>query len=185
MAPQGLLTNLPIATSRLVLRFLRDGDLGDFLAYRNDPDVARFQYWEGASPDEAMAFIRENAGSSLGKQGQWRQIGIASAADDRLIGDIGLFLRDDGCSAELGFTLARACQGRGLAREAMAGLIDVLFGQPGLERLEAVTDTRNDSAMALLARLGFDIHSTADAMFKGIVCREHTYSLSREAWQAA
>jgi hypothetical protein len=38
-----------------VLRAFRDGDLDDFLAYRNDPGVARFQYWEGASPAEGMA----------------------------------------------------------------------------------------------------------------------------------
>ena len=168
-----------------MLRPLRDGDLDDFLAYRNDPDVARFQYWEGVTPDEAIAFIRRNTGSSFGKPGQWRQIGIASAEDDRLIGDIGLFLRDDGSSAELGFSLASAYQGRGLAREALTGLIDVLFGQPGLGRLEAVTDTRNASAMALLSRLGFRVDRTADAVFKGSPCREHTYSLARAAWRAA
>jgi RimJ/RimL family protein N-acetyltransferase len=167
-----------------VLRALRDDDLDDFLAYRNDPDVSRFQYWEGASPAEALAFIRSNAGSSLGRPGQWQQIGIANGADDRLIGDIGLFLRDGGSSAELGFSLAAAHQGRGLAREALTGLIDVLFGQPGLDRLEATTDARNAPAMALLARLGFGVHRTEDAVFKGSPCREHTYTLARGAWRA-
>jgi RimJ/RimL family protein N-acetyltransferase len=124
-------------------------------------------------------------GSSLGTLGQWQQIAIALGSDDCLIGDIGLFLRDDGCSAELGFTLAGRYQGRGLAREAMFGLIDALFDQPGLERLEAVTDTRNVSAMALLARLGLRIHSTAEAVFKGVGCQEHTYTLPRGAWRAA
>ena len=102
-----------------------------------------------------------------------------------MIGDIGVFLRSDGCSAELGFTLAGRYQGRGLALEAMVGVIDALFDRPGLERLEAVTDTRNVSAMALLARLGFEIHSTSEAVFKGIGCQEHIYTLSRVAWLAA
>lgn len=176
---------LPISTERLVLRSFRDDDLVEFLGYRSDPEVARFQYWEGTSVDEAVAFIRKNAGSSLGTPGQWQQVAIALGADDCLVGDIGLFLRDDGCSAELGFTLARRYQGRGLAREAMVGLIDALFDELGLERLDAVTDTRNAPAMALLARLGFGIHSTAEAIFKGILCREHRYSLVRGAWRAA
>jgi len=177
--------NLPISTETLVLRSFRAGDLDAFLAYRNDPDVARFQYWGGFSLDEAVAFVRKNAASSLGRPGQWQQIAIALGSDDSLIGDIGLFLRDDGCSAEVGFTLAGRYQGRGLAREAMAGLIDALFDQSRLERLEAVTDTRNLSAMGLLARLGFRIQSTAEAVFKGIGCHEHTYSLPRGAWRAA
>jgi RimJ/RimL family protein N-acetyltransferase len=177
--------SLPISTQKLVLRSFRDADLEEFLAYRNDPDVARFQYWEGISRDEAVAFLRKNTGSSLGIRGQWQQIAITLGSGDRLIGDIGLLLRDDGCSAELGFTLASRHQGRGFAREAMVGLIDALFDRSGLERLEAVTDARNVSAMALLARLGFEIHSTAEAVFKGIGCQEHTYTLSRAAWRAA
>lgn len=175
--------DLPIATRRLVLRSFREGDLGDFLEYRNDPDVARFQSWEDTSPDEAAAFLQQNKSSSLGRPGQWQQIAIALGADDRLIGDIGLFLRADGRSAELGFSLASRFQGQGLAREAMAGLIDALFGLPGLERLDAVTDTRNASAMALLERLGFGIQSTAEAIFKGLPCLEHTYLLARPAWR--
>jgi RimJ/RimL family protein N-acetyltransferase len=185
MATRAPLMNLPISTEALVLRSFCATDLDEFLGYRNDPDVARLQYWEGISHDEAAAFLRKNAHASLGTPGEWRQIAIALNPGDRLIGDIGLFLRDDGCSAELGFTLARRHQGRGLAREAMVGLIDALFDRAGLERLEAVTDTRNVSAMTLLARLGFEIQSTAEAVFKGAGCEEHTYTLSRAAWRAA
>lgn len=144
--------------------------------------MARLQSWEGLTRDTAAALLRQNAQASLGTPGQWQQIAIALTPGEHLIGDIGLLLRDDGRSAELGFTLAGPHQGRGLAREAMAGLIDALFHRPGLDRVEAVTDTRNAPAMALLARLGFEIRSTADAVFKGGVCREHTYSLSRTAW---
>jgi RimJ/RimL family protein N-acetyltransferase len=168
-----------------VLRRFREGDLGDFLEYRNDPEVARFQSWEATSPDEAVAFLRSNRSASLERPGQWQQIGIALGADDRLIGDIGLFLRDDGRSGELGFSLARPFQGRGLAREAMTGLIDALFAEPGLERLEAVTDTRNASAMALLSGLGFGVESTKETTFKGGPCHEHTYAVTRQSWRAA
>jgi RimJ/RimL family protein N-acetyltransferase len=177
--------NLPISTKTLVLRLFRDSDLGAFLAYRNDPDVARFQYWEGMSPEEAVTFLNQNMSFSRRTLGRWQQIAIAVRTDDSLIGDIGLRLREDGCSAELGFTLASRYQGRGLAREAMIGLIDALFERGALQRLEAVTDTRNVSAMALLARLGFRIHSTADVVFKGLECQEHTYMLPRGAWRAA
>ena len=177
--------NLPIATQKLMLRPFREADLDEFLAYRNDPEVARFQDWKEIPHEAALAFLRRNAQSSPGKPGQWQQIAIALHPSDRLIGDIGLFRRDDGCSAELGFTLATRHQGQGLAREALAGLIDALFERSGLERLEAETDTRNVSAMALLARLGFEVRSTAEVVFKGRNCHEHTYTLSRAAWRPA
>lgn len=176
--------NLPISTQKLVLRAFRDDDLDEFLAYRNDPEVARFQDWEGISREAALAFLRRNARSALSTLGQWQQIAIALNSSDRLIGDIGLFRRGDD-SAELGFTLASRHQGLGFAREALVGLIAALFDRSGLERLEAITDTRNVSATALLARLGFVITSTAEAVFKGVECREHTFTLSRAAWRAA
>jgi RimJ/RimL family protein N-acetyltransferase len=173
---------LPIETRRLVLRPFREADLDEFVAYRNDPDLARFQSWDGISPQAAMAFLRANSVRCLGTPGQWQQIAIALGPGERLIGDIGLFLREDGRGAELGFTLAGGHQGRGFAAEAVTGLADALFGQSHLESLEAVTDTRNLRAMALLERLGFQVQATAEAIFKGSPCQEHTYTLSRATW---
>jgi RimJ/RimL family protein N-acetyltransferase len=171
--------SLPIVTERLVLRPFQDEDLDALVAYRNDPEVARYQDWDGISRDDALSMVRAQTQTSLGAPGRWQQIAIAR--DGELVGDIGLFLSADGRSALLGFTLARRYQGLGLAREALEGLIDALFTRGELERLEAVTDTRNAPAMALLGALGFTVASTADANFKGGVCREHTYVLARRA----
>jgi RimJ/RimL family protein N-acetyltransferase len=173
--------SLPIVTERLVLRPFRDEDLDALVAYRNDPEVARYQDWEGISRDEALSMVRAQTQTSLGAPGRWQQIAVVLARGGELVGDLGLFLRADSRSAALGFTLAKRHQGRGLAREAVGGLIEALFGAAEVERLEAVTDTRNARAMALLERLGFTVTSTADADFKGGVCREHTYVLPRRA----
>lgn len=170
---------LPIVTERLVLRPFRDEDLDALVAYRNDPEVARYQDWDGISRDDALSMVRAHTQTSLGVPGRWQQIAIARGG--ALVGDLGLFLSADGRSAALGFTLARGSQGLGLAREALGSLLEALFERVELERLEAVTDTRNAPAMALLSRLGFTVASTADANFKGVVCREHTYVLPRRA----
>ena len=55
---QGVFTN--IETARLRLRRFAEADLPAFIAYRNDPDVARYQSWEGISEAEAVAFVREH-----------------------------------------------------------------------------------------------------------------------------
>lgn len=38
-----------LETIRLRLRHFKDSDLSQFIGYRNDPDVARYQSWEGIS----------------------------------------------------------------------------------------------------------------------------------------
>ena len=41
-------------TPRLILRRFRAGDLKSFVAYRKDPEIARFQSWENYTPEQAI-----------------------------------------------------------------------------------------------------------------------------------
>ncbi len=176
--------SLPIATERLLLRSFQDGDLAAFQSYRCDPEVARFQSWDDITPAEAAAFLRSHMKPSLGTLGTWQQLALALDPSDELIGDIGFCFSEDGRSAELGFTVARQYGGRGLAQEALSSLISVLFARATLDRLDAVTDARNAPAMRLLERLGFEVRASAEVAFKGAVCTEHTYTLTRSTWAA-
>ena len=174
---------LPVATERLVLRRFAAGDLAPFLALRSDPEIARYQSWDMMTFEEAAAFVREQAVMPLGIPGRWCQVAVALRSSEAFIGDIGLFIREDGRSAELGFSIAREHQGRGYAREAVACLIELLFASAQIERMEAITDARNLSSIALLRRLGFELESTADALFKGETCQEHTFAISQGEWR--
>src|SRR5690349_3949682 len=58
-------------TARLVLRRLRDEDLGAFMAYLNDPLVARYQSWESYTEREAREVIERQRGFEPGTPGQW------------------------------------------------------------------------------------------------------------------
>ena len=175
---------LPISTARLHLRSFAEADVDAFAAYRNDPEIARYQSWDGITREAALVFIRSQDHAGLGIPGRWQQIAIGLRPGNELVGDIGLFLRAHRRSAELGFTLARTQQGRGLAREAVEALIEALFVRTSVEKLEAVTDTRNGPSIGLLRRLEFMSVSTAAAMFKGAACEEHTFELTREAWMS-
>jgi hypothetical protein len=46
------------------------------LAYRNDPEVARYQSWESCSELEALDFIREMRSSEPGTPGEWFQFAV-------------------------------------------------------------------------------------------------------------
>lgn len=167
-----LLARLPVAAGAVCLRALRTDDVDDILAYRSDPEVARYQGWQPMDRDAALVFLHDAAPSPW-REGDWAQIGIARAEDDRLLGDIGL-LREGPAQVQLGFSLARGAQGRSWAHTAVRACIDGLLMPLGMTRLRGITDARNAASLRLLSRLGFLQTSSEDIVFRGEACTEIT-----------
>ena len=181
--PNILFTNLE--TPRLLLRHFADADLIPFMAYRNDPEVARYQGWEGISEPEAHAFIQEQKTMQPGMPGQWFQIAIELKETRMLIGDCGLKISGpDNRQAEIGYTLSRAYQGKGIASEAVSCLLDYLFTTLELHRVIAITDCENAASVALLERLGLrrEGHFIQNIWFKGKWGDEYLYAILKHEW---
>src|SRR5262249_1633676 len=174
-----------IDSARLRLRRFRDTDLPIFLAYRNDPEVARYQDWESTSKDEGRAFLAGQRDAQPGMPGQWFQFAIEPKATGLLSGDCGLKVRgDDPRQAEIGFTLARASQGQGYASEAVAAVLAYAFEVLGLYRIPATVDCQNAAAVRLLERLGLrrEGHFLQNIWFKGRWGDEYLYAVLRDEW---
>ena len=177
-----------LASDRLVLRRFRASDAASLTAYRNDPEVARFQGWDVPyGEDEAHTLIASLAGLSPGTPGRWFQIAMALPATDELVGDFGVYTSGDGRQAKVGFTLSRAHQGRGLAFEGLTLLQPYLFRELGLHRLYADTDARNVRSRRLLARAGFREEGLlVDAVWaKGEWCSGVIFARLAREWRAA
>ncbi|GAA5184411.1 GNAT family protein [Niveibacterium umoris] len=172
---------LPRVAARVVLRRLRGSDLHAFQAYRGDPEVGRYQGWSPMPDANAASFLAEMSAAPLLRQGEWVQLGIAALETDVLLGDIGLFLSPDGAHAEIGFTLARAAQGQGIAREAVREAIDMVFARTAVTEVRAITDARNLASVGLLQRLGFTLQARCETTFRGEPCVELVYRLGRTA----
>lgn len=164
---------LPCTTARLRLRRLREQDLLPFQAYRSDAELCRYQGWLPMDDGAALAFLQQMADSVFCPRGAWFQLGIAETDSDTLIGDIGIHLQADGSAAEIGFTLARGAQGRGLATEAVAAAIELVFAHTPVARVVGITDARNSTSVRLLDRVGLRRFATLDAVFRGAACVEH------------
>lgn len=177
----GLESSLPHRSSRLTLRRLRVSELSDFQAYRQDPQVGLYQGWQAQSDSEALVFLQQMAEAPLLQPGVWCQLGLADAASDRLIGDIGICLAADSAAAEIGFSLRAASQGQGLAAEGVGALIALLWAHTPAGEVRAITDARNRGSIHLLERLGFAQVESQDAVFRGEPCVEHHYRLDRPA----
>lgn len=178
---------LPIWTQRLVLRRFAGKDASAFCAYRNDPEVARYQGWEGCTETEARDFVGKHGNQPFGVPGEWLQIAIAAKDSDALVGDCAVRIHpQDVHQATIGVTFARSHQRQGLAREALAGLLDGLFGSAGLHRVVADTDPRNVASWSLLERLGLrrEGHLKQSRWFKGEWADEYLYAILSKDWLA-
>jgi Acetyltransferase (GNAT) domain len=71
-----------IVTERLVLRPFRGSDLPAFVAYRSDPEVARYQGWDASfSMADAVRFLAEQDVVGLGARGTWTQLAAVDRVD--------------------------------------------------------------------------------------------------------
>lgn len=169
-----------VTTQRLCVRRLRDEDAPLLAAYRSDPEVARYQAWTDFSEAEARTFVADMRAGRPGVPGEWYQFALGLLPDGRLVGDIGLKLRGgDPSVADIGYTLARAYQGRGLAREAVSAVIDLAFTRLGVECMRATIDERNGRSLALARRLGMVEVEMIESVWNGEPCVERVFSLPR------
>lgn len=162
----------------MTLRRLRPADLADFQAYRQDPEVGRWQGWQPQTDTQALAFLEEMADGPLFQPGTWTQLGIADDLTGQLIGDLGIHLSADGREAEFGFSLARAAQRRGLASAAVREGLALVFEQTAVQHIHAQTDARNAACLRLLERLGGQHIATLATEFRGEPCTELRYLLA-------
>ncbi len=174
-----LFEHLPHVCERVRLRKLRASDFRAFHAYRSDPEVARYQGWLPMSETEASDVLREYARNAGLEPGEWAQIGIAAIEGDQLIGDLGVWLAPDGRWAEFGVSLHPQFQRERMGRESVAAFTALLFAHTAVQRVVAVTDTRNLACIALLQGLGMRLVDTAEAECKGEVCNEHVFAIER------
>ena len=175
--------SLPKLAKHIQLRPLRTTDLREFHAYRSDPLVARYQGWSTMSHEQTEEFLRNESEASEFQAGKWTQIGICTTPDDELIGDAGLFLSSDKSFSEFGLSLTPRFQGKGLGTEVITGLIRLIFDTTPCGRIIAYTDVRNLPCIRALQRAGMTISGAREETYKGELCKELLFEISRSGAQ--
>lgn len=178
------MTSLSLSTPRLTIAPLTLADLDAFVAYRRDPDVARYQSWEESFTHEDGRAMVAAQPADLPPPGGWIQLAL-HAEDHRLVGDVAIHtLVDQPDSYELGVTLAPEAQGAGLATEAMTAVLLHLFSSRSAHRVVASCDARNQPVAQLLRRVGMRHESRqVDAdWFKGEWTTLDGYAVLGREW---
>jgi len=161
-------------------------DLHGFVAYRNDPAIARYQSWELPYTMDAATQLLADA-TDLDRQVEGEGINLAIELDGEMLGDAFAQIRPGGGVAEIGYTLAPEHHGRGYATEAAGALVDSLFEHTDVQRVEATLDPDNAASMRVLEAIGMEFECIARGAFclRGAWVDDLRYAMTkndRAAW---
>ena len=180
------LLKCPTLTSgSLTIRPFTLDDLSAFTAYRSDPNVARYQSWTDYHYQDALRLFNSTDYQDFAKAGQWYQLAI-SDPQYVLMGDLAVHFIDQH-HVEVGFTIAPAFQGQGIAAKALTLLLKYLFVDLQRHRVIAQTDCLNLASVALLEKCQFrrEGHFISNVLFKGAWGDEYLYALLASEFNAS
>lgn len=169
-------------TPRLHLREVRSDDALALYAIHSDAQVMRYwSYPAWTQLAQAQAKVDE-----IARQRREQDIlvwAIAETDSDLLIGTVAVFAwNSEQGRAEIGYSLHRDWQGRGLASEALQPVIEHLFNERGMRRLEADIDPRNRPSCRLVEKFGFVQEGLLRQRWQlnGELCDSALYGLLRQ-----
>ena len=185
--PQDYFARLPvIETPRLILRRVTLRDAEDMYRYACDPEVARHVLWDAhTSVWETRAYIRFLLSQYRnGMPGSWV---IVLRETNRVVGTIGYMnYSADHNTAELGYSLSRACWGQGLMTEALKAVLDSAFRVLRLHRAEAMHFTDNPASGRVMEKCGMRHEGRLRGRIccKGVFRDVEMWGMLRSDWES-
>ncbi|KAF7043577.1 hypothetical protein CFC21_052909 [Triticum aestivum] len=123
----------------VTLRLLDLADADAMMAWVSDPEVTTFMTWDPyTSRDALLAFLRDAA-----LPHPWFRA-VCLPGGDHPVGSVSVSPTADACRAELGYMVARAHWGKGVATAAVRRA-----------RVEALVDVRNVASQRMLEKARF------------------------------
>ena len=176
-----------LATARLVLRPVADGDADALFAMHSSAHVLRF--WDAppwADRTRAAEFVARSR--AMAEEGTGVRLVLERAADGAFLGWVMLGRWNPGFrSASLGYCLDQPAWGAGHATEAARALLAWALATSDLNRVQAECDTRNLASARVLEKLGFRREGTLreDCVVDGVVSDSWVYGLLRREWSTS
>lgn len=176
--------SLIIETSRLLLRRPTREDAPRLAQLADDATVAEnlstLPYPYGL--DDALAWIdNTEVGASRINLGIYRK----ASTDDGFIGTVSLMPRD-GERFVVGYWIGRPHWGQGYATEATQAVVDLAFGQLGVDAVAATTRVTNGASRRVLEKSGFQYagQGMGPSLFHRGMVPIDRFRLERSIWMS-
>ena len=174
-----------IETNRLILRQFQIEDAHDmYVNWASDPEVTKYLSWPAyTSESDAVArmhWMRDQY--AKGEIGDWA---IELKALGQVIGSIGIVSKNVNAeSVHIGYCIGRKWWHQGYTSEAFAAVINYLFSDCGVNRIEARHAPVNPYSGAVMRKCGLQFEGTlrqSDRCNAGITDADW-YAILREDW---
>lgn len=150
-----------LETARLILRpFVKEDAPAMYRNWASDPEVTKFLSWPTyKTVDTAYEIL--NIWVSQYRDDTFYQWAIELKEIGEVIGSISVVNFDERVDmAEIGFCIGRSWWGQGIMTEAFQAVIDFLFGEVGVLRIEAGHDPNNPASGAVQRKCGLKYEGT-------------------------
>jgi RimJ/RimL family protein N-acetyltransferase len=180
---------IELHTRRCVLRQWKDSDLAPWCAMNADPEVRRW-FPSVASEEQALGEA-DRCRDAMAQRG-WGMWALEVPGAFAFAGFVGLNVPHYDApwvpAVEIGWRLARAAWGQGLATEAAQAALGFGFTELALREIVAITVPGNEASRRVMARLGMARDDAGDfdhpRVEAGHPLRRHVlYRHQRTAWQ--
>jgi len=179
----------PVRTERLLIRRVSPTDAAAVWRYRKLPAVYD---WITTAPVDEAAF------GTYFVDPHRQAVTLAVELEGLVIGDLYLHIEDAwaqtevrdearGVQAEIGWAFDPEQGGRGLATEAVEGMLGICFTGLGLRRVVASCFADNTPSWRLMERIGMrrETHAVSESLHRsGLWLDGYGYALLAEEWRA-
>lgn len=170
-----------LETPRLILRkFTIDDAQAMYENWAFDPEVTKFLTW----PPHANVEVTEQVlkswvdGYALDDFYQWA---IVPKELDAPIGSISVVAYDDSARiAHIGYCIGKRWWHQGITSEALQAVINFMFDEVGVQRIEAMHDLNNPNSGGVMRKCGMKYEGTlrrSTVTNQGILCDACWYSI--------
>jgi ribosomal-protein-alanine N-acetyltransferase len=148
-----------LTTERLILRELTLSDAEAIFVFWSDPEVQKYNAEPIQHLSQAQSLLEEWGAEYLAQTNLYW--GVALRQSNLVVGAVEFHHWNRyHHKAEIGYSLAHAYWGRGIASEALQAIFSFGFDRMELHRIEANTIADNFPSVRLLERLGFQREGT-------------------------
>ncbi len=146
---------MKIETERLLLREFKRADWSTVYEYQNDPRYLQYYAWAERNKRDVEHFVEMFIEQQQESPRTKYQLVVELKKDSQLIGNCGIRMRSHAAEeADIGFEIAPAHWGQGLATEAANAMVAFGFTQLKVHRVSSWCIAENAASGRVLEKLG-------------------------------
>lgn len=176
-----------IETDRLILRrFMPEDYQSMYNNWASDPDVSKFLTWLTHTDAEVSRKIVTEWVNSYEKNNYYQWAITFKNECDNPFGSISVVFTDENTlTFEIGYCIGKKYWRQGITSEALLAVIDFLFENTDVNRIEAIHDVNNPNSGKVMKKCGMifeGTHRQGSRNNTGL-CDVNYYSILRKEWE--